>query len=149
MPLTDDARCQALDGLRELVLAAEHARRVIADLFGLTLSDMSALSYLHTRGDLGQTDLAGTLGMNTSSVTTLIDRLETGGLVTRNPHFHDRRRTVISITHRGSDFVDQMRAWFGRALDTLPSEQAAIVATSFAQLAAELATQAPPGPLVR
>jgi DNA-binding MarR family transcriptional regulator len=149
MPLTDCARRQALDGLRELLLASEHARRVIADQFGLTLSDMSALSYLHARGDLGQTDLASTLGMNTSSVTTLIDRLETSGLVTRNPHSHDRRRTIISITERGSDFVDQVRDWYGRALDALPSEHATLVATAFARLATELSTQTPPRPAAR
>jgi hypothetical protein len=41
----------------------------------------------------------------------------------------------------GSDFVDQVRDWYGRALDALPSEHATLVATAFARLAKELSTQ--------
>ncbi len=50
---------------------------------------------------MGQTELADALGITTSSVTSLIDRMERSGLVKRQPHPRDRRRTVVQLTKYG------------------------------------------------
>jgi DNA-binding MarR family transcriptional regulator len=79
------ARQQALDGLREIMLAVEQSRHTIAARVEVNISDMSTLSYIRSRGALGQKDLADYLGFSTSSITTLIDRLEAKKLVQRTP----------------------------------------------------------------
>ena len=66
---------------------------------------------------MGQTELADALGITTSSVTSLIDRMERSGLVKRQPHPRDRRRTVVQLTKYGVESVERTRTWFVRAFD--------------------------------
>ena len=42
--------------------------------------------------------LASHLGISTASTTKLLDRLQSGGHITRNPHPTDRRALQISVT---------------------------------------------------
>ena len=100
----DDVR-RAGESLRTLILAAEHYRQVVAAQTGLDLRQTQAISYLHTRGPMGQSELADALILNTGSVTSLVDRLEAHGLAVRRPHPTDRRRAVIELTEAGADII--------------------------------------------
>lgn len=139
------ARGAALDGLREILLAVEHSRHVIARRFDLNVTDMSALSYLRSRGGLGQTDLAGYLEISTSSVTTLIDRLESKGLAARAAHPKDRRRTIVSVTDVGDKIVNEIRDWYSCALDSIPQADLAAAGVALTVIAHELNASPPPG----
>lgn len=138
------SRDVALDGLREILLAVEHSRHVIAGRFDLNVSDMSALSYLRSRGGLGQTDLARYLEISTSSVTTLIDRLEARGLAARNPHPNDRRRTVVIVTDVGEKIVNEIRDWYSHALDAIPRADLDAAGAALSVIAHQLAATPPP-----
>lgn len=68
----------------------------------LNRNDMRALQYLiamSNRDELATPgDIANHLNISTASTTKLLDRLEQGGHVTREPHPTDRRALAISIT---------------------------------------------------
>jgi DNA-binding MarR family transcriptional regulator len=132
------SRDRVLDGLREILLAVEHSRHVIAKRFDLNVTDMSALSYLRSRGGLGQTDLATYLELSTSSVTTLIDRLERRGLAARTAHPNDRRRTTVLCTEAGEQIVNEIRDWYSHALDALSEQELAAAASAITTMAREL-----------
>lgn len=68
----------------------------------LNRNDMRALHFLIATSNRGQIatpgDIADHLGISTASTTKLLDRLERGGHITRDPHPSDRRALAISIT---------------------------------------------------
>jgi DNA-binding MarR family transcriptional regulator len=61
-------------------------------------TDGAALGRLHDEGPLTPTQLASKLNLTTGSMTTLLDRLQGVGYVTRHPHPTDRRRIVVELT---------------------------------------------------
>src|ERR1700712_2316910 len=99
---------QAVVALRELFLASEHYRHAAGAYLGLDISQTQALSYLRNRGPLGPTELGLLLGLNTSSITALIDRLEAGGMARRRPHPSDRRRAVVELSDHGTAAITAM-----------------------------------------
>ena len=68
----------------------------------LNRNDMRALHFLIATGNRGEIvtpgDIATHLGISTASTTKLLDRLQKGGHITREPHPSDRRALAISIT---------------------------------------------------
>ncbi len=103
----DQARREAVLTVRTLTLAIDEYRRVVTELFDINVTDLMALGHLFNAqgtdgsGGLGQTELANLLGRTTSSVTSMIDRLESGGFAERHSDPDDRRRAVVRLTDRG------------------------------------------------
>lgn len=69
----------------------------VADQLGMPLADVHALSALLELGPAGVRTLADLMGMTTGAVTRLVDRLEQGGFVRREPDPTDRRRVVLRV----------------------------------------------------
>ena len=71
-------------------------------------------------GGCSQATLAETLGQSESNVSTLIERMQRDGLVSRSKSDADRRKRILQITPAGRavlDSVDASRtAWSGRLL---------------------------------
>jgi DNA-binding MarR family transcriptional regulator len=128
----------ALAALRELIIASESYRQTVAHQLGMGVTETQALSNLYASTSMGQTELADALGITTSSVTSLIDRMERSGLVKRQPHPRDRRRTVVQLTKYGVESVERTRTWFVRALDDVADEQLDEVTQMLASLARNL-----------
>ena len=128
----------ALAALRELILASESYRQTVAHQLGMGVTETQALSNLYASTSMGQTELADALGITTSSVTSLIDRMERSGLVKRQPHQRDRRRTVVQLTKYGVESVERTRTWFVRAFDDIPDERFDEVAETLMSLARNL-----------
>lgn len=94
---------------------------------GLGITDMKTLSLLlrdgpRTAGELGQR-----LGLTSGSVTTLIDRLERQGLVSRQPHPSDRRKVIVVINADrlagGGEAYNSMGRAFAQLLAAYTTEQ--------------------------
>jgi DNA-binding MarR family transcriptional regulator len=81
--------------LREMISANEafigHMRRELA----VNSTDLDAMTHLISSGPLGPTDLAKRLHLSTAAITTVVDRLEAVGHVSRAQHPTDRRSVVI------------------------------------------------------
>lgn len=65
---------------------------------GLNATDMAALGEVMMSGPLSPTELARRLQVSTAGVTTIVDRLESTGHVTRAQHPTDRRAVLVTPT---------------------------------------------------
>lgn len=92
---------------------AKYLERAIQETFaefGLTLGEFDVLAALRRSGEpyqLSPTELFNTLMVSSGTMTHRIDRLEQAELVRRLPDLSDRRGTLIKLTNKGFDVVEQ------------------------------------------
>jgi DNA-binding MarR family transcriptional regulator len=85
-----------------------------------------------SRGELRMGELARRLGLQVSTVTRLVDKLERAGLVERRPGAADRRSVTVALTASGGEVAERLRAaraaFMVEVLDVLePAEQRQLV----------------------
>lgn len=73
-----------------------------AQKHGIGMRDYIVLSALHLTPNLTQVELAKTLGLDKTTLMTLLDRLEDTGLVVRRSDPNDRRSRIPQITKAGN-----------------------------------------------
>lgn len=80
--------------------AVDDFDRETARLLGVNGTDQRCLEVLADAGadGLAPRVIADALALTTGSVTTMLDRLEKAGYVTRSPHPSDGRRLVVRLT---------------------------------------------------
>ena len=84
----------------------------IARRIGLSESELHSLRRL-LAGPLGPNDLARTLGVTSAASSGIVDRLESRGHVSRQPHPTDKRRTVVVISDSGrTEILAELRPMF-------------------------------------
>src|SRR5262249_7724151 len=85
---------------------------VLLKPYGLTFPRYEALMLLYysRQGPLPLGKVGSRLQVHPTSVTNLIDGLERAGLVSREPHEHDRRTTLAAITEKGRAVAEQATA---------------------------------------
>lgn len=79
------------------ISAAVRFQVAVAHQLDMPVSDVHGLAALLETGPAGVKRLADLLGMTTSAVTRLVDRLERGGYVRREPDAADRRRVLVHV----------------------------------------------------
>jgi DNA-binding MarR family transcriptional regulator len=124
------AQALALSG-RESSAATVMLHTAIAERAGLTASDTKTMDILVRSGPLTAGEIALRTGLATASVTTLIDRLESKGLVRRVPDPRDRRRVIVEpVAARVSEaepFFRWMEGAFEGLLDFYSDDQLATI----------------------
>jgi DNA-binding MarR family transcriptional regulator len=84
--------------LQRQVVAAVLGNEKVARAHGLLVTDLQTLHLLVLHEDVRTpSQISDVTGMPTSTVTKLIDRLETAGYVRRRPDPADRRKTVLEL----------------------------------------------------
>jgi DNA-binding MarR family transcriptional regulator len=114
--------------VRELVRSVDAFRNERAAAIGpVSVTDIAALGHLYVDGSHTPTDLARRLRVTTASVTELLDRLEQRGWISREPHPHDRRRILVTLTDAGHgltcDTYRQFATRLAPVYDILTSDQ--------------------------
>jgi DNA-binding MarR family transcriptional regulator len=94
--------------MRGLSTAMDRLDQVAAQRFGLNRTDQRSLDVISQADALSPAELAQAVGISTSAATTVIDRLERAGYVTRTPDAHDRRRSVLQATARTQQVADEL-----------------------------------------
>ncbi|MEU9368322.1 MarR family winged helix-turn-helix transcriptional regulator [Streptomyces avermitilis] len=102
--------------MSEALFRAARVHRIMAGSLlrntGLYPGQELLMMQLWERGEQRQADLIKTLGLDPSTVTKMLQRLEQSGFVTRKPSPNDRRAVVVSATRAGQALRDQVRqAW--------------------------------------
>ncbi|MEU5258380.1 MarR family transcriptional regulator [Amycolatopsis sp. NPDC021455] len=82
---------------RELSTETVMFHTAISETRGLSAVESKVLDYLARFGPQTPKDLARLSGLAPASVTAMIDRLESKGIVNREPHPDDRRKILISL----------------------------------------------------
>jgi DNA-binding MarR family transcriptional regulator len=132
---------EAVINLRRLILAGEHYRQVVAEAIGLGTTESQALSFLAVHGSSGQSEMARNLGLTSSALTALVDRLERQGVAERVRHPRDRRRTIVQVTERGAAMTDESRRWLAATLERIDPAELDMVSASLAVIANDLSTR--------
>ncbi|AZV56517.1 MarR family transcriptional regulator [Clostridium sp. AWRP] len=108
--------------------------------FKLTQVQFKVLYYLYLCGDEGTTSstLSKKLGVKKPSVTTLIDRMTSKGIVMRQENKNDRRYTKVVITEEGKDILVDIlpdkESFIASLFGVLPEEQMQILYESLVKI---------------
>ena len=94
---------------------------------GITPVQYAALQVVHNQPGIDQRTLARTIGFDTSTIGSVIDRLESRGLMQRNAHPEDRRVRLLTLTPEGQRVLEEVEPGMLRAqermLEPLAPEQ--------------------------
>lgn len=82
---------------RELGARGILFHQAIANLAGVSVTDLKCLDYVDRVGDVTAGDLARLTGLTTGAITAAIDRLEKVGLARRERSETDRRKVFIRL----------------------------------------------------
>ncbi len=92
----------------------------------ITIPQFRLLVVLRTRGRVNLSVLADHLGVNPSTVTRMVDRLVTAGLVDRQVNPASRREVVLDLTETGVRIVrlvtQQRRKQIARIVSRMPED---------------------------
>jgi DNA-binding MarR family transcriptional regulator len=83
----------------------------------LTQAEAHILCHLHESGDASVSSLHHAFAHKRSTLTSVLDRLDSRGLITRESSMKDRRSFVVSLTRTGKKKAAQMH----RLLESLES----------------------------
>jgi MarR family transcriptional regulator, lower aerobic nicotinate degradation pathway regulator len=79
------------------------------ETIGLTPPLFAVLNFLRRRDGAIQQEIGAAMGIDPSTMVSLIDRLERAGLAKRRPRPEDRRAREISLTAKGRKTLDRGR----------------------------------------
>jgi DNA-binding MarR family transcriptional regulator len=117
--VSDQPAAVAAD-LRALLRQMNRRLRQQADFGDLTRSQLNVLSLLEREGSATVSDLARAEGMRPQSMGATVAALEEAGLVRREPHPADRRKSSISLSEAAREQIAAKRLirqdWLQRAL---------------------------------
>lgn len=102
--------------IQELALLLDHADRLILNQFNLNTIQYNALLLLNTEEGWRLTDLSERLICERSTVTRLVDYLESEGLILRCADSTDRRSQRVTLTSAGLAKRDQAQAAVEQAI---------------------------------
>jgi DNA-binding MarR family transcriptional regulator len=109
-PSTDPEVAEFAGQLFFRLWRASHTRVAEAlQTIALTPALFALLNVLGVREGAIQQELGSAMGIDRSTMVSLVDDLEAAGLAERRPHPNDRRAREISITPNGRRLLEQAR----------------------------------------
>ncbi|MGQ4382990.1 MarR family winged helix-turn-helix transcriptional regulator [Streptomyces sp. SAS_270] len=102
--LLDEQLCFALYAAQRAVTAAY---RPLLDELGLTYPQYLVLLVLWEHGETTVKELGAALRLDYGTVSPLLKRLESAGLVRRERSAHDERSVLVAVTGRGEELRER------------------------------------------
>jgi DNA-binding transcriptional ArsR family regulator len=127
--------------MRDFMARAVLFQDAVARFGGINSTDMQAVSLLLSEGPATPGELADRTGLTAGgSITTVIDRLERAGYVTRERDATDRRKVIVAanfatVMAKVGPIYGRVGARWGEYLDTLTDEQIAFANELFERAA--------------
>ena len=84
---------------------------------GLTPALFGLLNVLEARPGANQQEIGSAMGIDPSTMVSLIDQLEEGGLAKRRPHPGDRRAREVAISPKGRRLLERARRMASQVQD--------------------------------
>jgi DNA-binding MarR family transcriptional regulator len=139
------ARQDALRQVTRLVRLQQVASDKMDDAFcriaGINLTDGRCLDLLDIHDGLTAGELAEAASVSPGAVTTVLDRLERMGLVTRTRDEADRRRVLVELTPQARELAysvyGPIAAYAGKYIEQLSDEEIDLI-TKFLEVAVEV-----------
>jgi DNA-binding MarR family transcriptional regulator len=97
---------------------ASHTRATAAfQSVGLTPALFAVLNYLGAHEGVTQRAIGAAMGIDPSTMVSLVDELQRDGLANRRPNPNDRRAYAVTITPRGRRALERARTMAQEAQD--------------------------------
>lgn len=118
-----------LINIRKIVRSINLESKKIQKEYGISIPQLLTLGYLSDRDQYHAThgEIARFLHLNSSTVTGIINRLESKGYVARLPRPGDKRSVNIALTATGADLLEKsprlLHEKWSQKLKGLPEEQ--------------------------
>lgn len=129
-----DIIAEVLIALRQVIRATDLHSRQLLKTASLTAPQLLVLQAIDCAGELSVSALAARISLSQGTVTSILDRLETRGLVTRSRSQIDKRVVLLRLTAAAGDILalapQPLQERFVRRFEKLPSwEQHSILAS--------------------
>lgn len=123
-----------LVALRRVIRATDLHSKRLSKIAGLTAPQLLILQTLRNKGDLPAGEIAHDISLSQATITTILDRLEARGLVTRQRSDQDKRKVITSLTEDGRTILSNapmpLQEHFVRQFSSLHQwEQTAIISS--------------------
>lgn len=92
---------QILIELRRILRATQLGARKLAREGGMTTSQLIVLQHLNAQGEMTARQIAEAMHLTQATVTSLLDRLQERGWITRERGKQDRRRVHVRLSDTG------------------------------------------------
>ncbi|WP_223877805.1 MarR family winged helix-turn-helix transcriptional regulator [Histidinibacterium aquaticum] len=137
-----DRTDESLIALRRILRATEQFGRELAQASGLTAAQFRVLQLVAEKGSITAKEISVRMGITQATVTSLVDKLVSQGMVLREKSDRDRRQTNIGLTERGAHAIDEapdaLQQRYVRAFEALKDWEQAQVVASLERVAAML-----------
>jgi DNA-binding MarR family transcriptional regulator len=120
---------EILVSIRKILRSLNLESKKIQKEYGVTIPQLMCLDYLGNNPEFKSTqiNIARYLNLNSSTMSGIIDRLESKGFVARLPNPEDKRTVFISLTSKGSKLLDKspqlLHKQLSQKLEKLPPEK--------------------------
>lgn len=98
---------QVLLSLRQIIHAMDLRSRQLDKSIGLTVPQLVVLKEIAGASEAPIGRIAREISLSQATVTTIVDRLEQRGLVSRKRAQVDRRQVLVSLTEAGARLIEQ------------------------------------------
>jgi len=75
----------------------------------LSLTERSTLSMVYQHSNMLPSELAAKEKVTSQSMSQIINKLSLNGYIKKTPSMEDKRKVIITITSKGSDFIEFKR----------------------------------------
>ena len=128
MRTTSDTRPDLAGHLRHtIVRAARRLRQEAGEELSPSLT--AALATVERHGPLTPSELATRERIQRPTTTRVLARLEEEGLIQRTADIYDRRSSLVAVTTKGSELLEEVRtrktAFLAERLETLDADERA------------------------
>jgi DNA-binding MarR family transcriptional regulator len=96
----NDTPNQLATELGKLIAGSVLYNEYVASRVGMSSSEMQSIHLLQLNGPLTPGELASSTGLQSGSMTAVLDRLEKLKFVKRQPHPHDRRKVIVTTNEK-------------------------------------------------
>lgn len=132
----------SLIALRRILRATELYGRELARAAGLTAVQVRVLQVIAETGTSTPTAIAHRMGVSQATITALIDRLQSKGLVERQRSKTDRRQTNLTLTGLGQAALerapDALQQRYVKRFESLPEWEQSMIVAALERVAALL-----------
>lgn len=129
-----------LVALRRIIRATDIYSQKLRKTVGLTTPQLLVLRTVARAGDVSLGRIARNLSLSQATVTTLVDRLERNGFITRVRSEEDRRRVFVRLTASGSAVIshapDLLQDRFVARFEGLPDWERSMITAALQRTAA-------------
>jgi DNA-binding MarR family transcriptional regulator len=132
----------SLVALRRILRATELNARALGRATGLSVAQLLILEIVAANDPIAPSKIAQAAGISHATATSLIDKLESRGLVARTRGEVDRRIIWVSLTDEGREALanapDPLQRVYSAQFGALPAWEQAMIVAALERIAAML-----------